>query len=76
MNLITAAFERRPTETLTGLGLAAAIYGFLTQAGVSQPVAALVAIGIAFVPAAISEVVDRVRGRGDAAGSPEGHARP
>jgi hypothetical protein len=54
--------EKRPTETLTGLGLAASIYGFLTQAGVSQPVAAVVAVAIAFVPAAISEVVDAVRG--------------
>ena len=62
MNILTAAIEKRPTETVTGLGLAAAIYGFLTQAGVSQPVAALVAIGIAFVPAAISEGIDRARG--------------
>ena len=58
MNLITAALEKRPTEAITGLGLAASIYGFLTQAGVSEPVAALVAIAIAFLPAGISEVVD------------------
>jgi hypothetical protein len=61
MNLLATALERRPTEVATGLGLAAAIYGFLTQAGVSQEVSALVAIAIAFVPAGISEVVDRVR---------------
>jgi hypothetical protein len=58
LNLITAALEKRPTEAITGLGLAASIYGFLTQAGVSEPVAALVAIAIAFLPAGISEVVD------------------
>jgi len=54
--------EKRPTETLTGLGLAASIYGFLTQAGgASQEIAAMVAVAIAFVPAGISEVVDHVR---------------
>lgn len=54
--------QKRPTETLTGLGLAAAIYGFLTQAGVRQELAAIIAVAIAFVPAAISEVVDEIRG--------------
>lgn len=61
MNILAAAIEKRPTETLTGLGLAAAIYGFLTQAGVSQGLAAIVAVVIAFVPAAVSEVVDAIR---------------
>jgi hypothetical protein len=55
--------EHRPTETLTGLGLAASIYGFLTQAGVSEALAALVAVAIAFVPAGLSEVVDAIRRR-------------
>jgi hypothetical protein len=50
--------EKRPSETQTGLGLAASIYGFLTQAGVSPTTAALVAVAIAFVPTGISEVVD------------------
>ena len=57
-----AAVAGRPTETLTGIGLAAAVYGFLTQAGVSQPLAAIIAIVIAFVPVAISNVVDAIRG--------------
>jgi hypothetical protein len=61
MNIIATALENRPTEVVTGLGLAVSIYGFLTQAGVSQEVAALVAVAIAFVPAGISEGVDRVR---------------
>jgi hypothetical protein len=53
--------EKRPTEALTGLGLAASIYGFLTQAGVSKPLAAIVGVAIAFAPTAISEVVDAIR---------------
>lgn len=51
----------RPTETLTGLALAAAIYGFLTQASVSTVLAAIIAVAIAFVPAAISAIVDAIR---------------
>ncbi|HET9198218.1 MAG TPA: hypothetical protein VFN92_08210 [Solirubrobacterales bacterium] len=61
MNALAEFIQKRPTETLTGLGLAAAIYGFLTQAGVSQPVAAIIAVAIAFAPAAVSEVVDAIR---------------
>jgi hypothetical protein len=61
MNIIATALENRPTEVVTGLGLAISIYGFLTQAGVSQEVSALVAVAIAFVPAGISEGVDRIR---------------
>lgn len=61
MNILQAAVEKRPTETVTGLALAASIYGFLTQTGVSEAVAALVAVAIAFVPAGVSEVVDHVR---------------
>lgn len=61
MNILSTAIEKRPTETLTGLALAGAIFGFLTQAGVSQAVAAFTAIVIAFVPAAISETVDEIR---------------
>lgn len=51
----------RPTEVVTGLAIAAAIYGFLTQSGVSQALAAIIAVVIAFVPAAVSEVVDKLR---------------
>jgi hypothetical protein len=61
MTALRAFLEKRPTEALTGLGLAASIYGFLTQAGVSQQVAAIIAVAIAFAPAAVSEIVDRVR---------------
>lgn len=51
----------RPTETVTGLALAVAIYGFLTQSGLDQGLAAAIAVAIAFVPAAVSEVVDAIR---------------
>lgn len=61
MNILTTALENRPTEVVTGIGLAASIYGFLTQAGVPQEVSALVAVVIAFVPAGISAGVDRAR---------------
>lgn len=53
--------ERRPTEVLTGIALAGAIYGFLAERGVPNAVAAIVAVVIAFVPAMISGAVDRLR---------------
>lgn len=53
--------EKRPTEVVTGIALAGAIYGFLTQAGVGTGIAAVVAVCIAFVPGAISNVVDQIR---------------
>lgn len=56
------ALANRPTEAVTGLGLAAAIYGFLTQAGLEPGLAAVIAVAIAFVPAGISAGVDVVRG--------------
>lgn len=56
------AVANRPTEAVTGIGGATLVYGFLTQAGVSPVVAAIVAVAIAFVPAAVSEIVDVVRG--------------
>jgi hypothetical protein len=55
------AVANRPTETLTGVALAASIYGFLTQSGVPHVVAAIIAVAIAFVPAAVSTVVDEIR---------------
>lgn len=61
MNILATALENRPTEVVTGIGLAASIYGFLTQAGVSQEISALVAVAIAFLPAGISKAVDRAR---------------
>lgn len=51
----------RPTETIAGLALAAAIYGFLTQAGVPNGIAAVIAVALAFVPAAVTGVVDQIR---------------
>lgn len=62
MNRISTALQHRPTEVVTGFALAAAVAGFLVERGVSEPLAAVVAIVIALVPAAISEVVDKIRG--------------
>jgi hypothetical protein len=61
MGTISNVVQKRPTETVTGLVLAGSIYGFLTKAGVSPTVAALVAVAIAFLPAGISATVDAVR---------------
>lgn len=54
------AIQKRPTETVSGLALAVAIYGFLTQAAVGTELAAVVAVVLAFLPAAVSGVVDRL----------------
>lgn len=53
--------ERRPTEVTTGLGLAIAVYGFLTQAGVNNAAAAVLGIAVAFIPTVISNTVDLLR---------------
>jgi hypothetical protein len=53
----------RPTEAASGLGLAASVYGFLTQAGVPTGWSALVAVAIAFAPLCVSELVDAVHAR-------------
>lgn len=60
---ITEILTKRPTEAVTGLALAGAVYGFLTQDGVPQVVAAIIAVAIAFGPAAVSGIVDAVRGK-------------
>jgi hypothetical protein len=62
LGVVRGAIARRPTEAATGLGLAAAIYGFLTQAGLEPGLAAVLAVVVAFVPAGISGVVEAVRG--------------
>ena len=51
----------RPTEALSGIALAGTVYGFLTQAGVPEPVAAIVAVVLALAPAAVSSVVDEIK---------------
>jgi hypothetical protein len=62
MSKAKEAIAERPTETLTGIALATAVYGFLTQAGVPEPIAAAVGIVIAFGPAGVSTVVDEIKG--------------
>lgn len=52
---------RRPTEYASALALLTALYGFLTQAGISHPVAALIALAVAFLPFAVSAIVDAMR---------------
>lgn len=50
--------SKRPTETVTGMALAATVFGFLTQAGVSTAIAAIIAVALAFAPTAVSEAID------------------
>lgn len=54
--------SERPTEVASGLAIAAAVYGFLTQSGVREEVAALIAVALAFGPLVVSNTVDRIRG--------------
>jgi len=61
-DLLDKIIEKRPAEAITGLALAGSVYGFLSERGVSQPVAAVIGIAIGFLPAVVSETVDRVRG--------------
>lgn len=56
------AVAKRPTETVTGIGLAVTLYGFLTQSGVPEPIAAGVAAIAGFGPAVVSSFVDAVSG--------------
>lgn len=55
------AIANRPTETLTGVALGAAVYGFETQVGITGVVAGAVAVAVAFGPAVVSQVVDAVK---------------
>jgi hypothetical protein len=52
----------RPTETLSGLGLATTLYGFLTQATVPTVAAAIAAAAAGFLPLVVSNAVDALYG--------------
>jgi hypothetical protein len=52
--------EKRPTEVITGVGGAGAVFALLQESGAPVWVAIIVAIVALFVPSAISEIVDRV----------------
>jgi hypothetical protein len=51
----------RPTEAVTGAALAGTVFGLLTQEGVPTIAAAIIAVVIAFGPAAVSETVDGIK---------------
>jgi hypothetical protein len=55
------AVANRPTETLTGVALGAAVFGFETQVGIPAVIAGPVAVVVAFGPAFVSQVVDVFR---------------
>lgn len=62
MQTILDAIINRPTETVTGLGVAPLVFAFLIQAGVPPVVSAIIAVAVAFVPAAITQIVVAIRG--------------
>lgn len=53
--------EERPTEVVSGLAIAAAVYGFCAENGVPNAVAAVIAIICGFGPLIVSNTVDRIR---------------
>lgn len=53
--------EKRPTETVSGTLAALAIYGFCTQVGLPQVVAAIIAVVVLVVPYLTSQMVDALR---------------
>jgi hypothetical protein len=61
MSNVKKVVTTRPTETVSGIGGATLVYGFLTQAGVSPVVSALVGVAVGFVPAIVTSVADEIR---------------
>jgi hypothetical protein len=53
--------EKRPTEIVSGLAIAGAVYGFLAEGGVPNPVAAGVGAVLGFGPLVVSRTVDALR---------------
>jgi hypothetical protein len=53
--------KNRPTETLSGVALGTAVYGFETQVGIPPFAAAVVAVVVAFGPLVVSQLVDVFR---------------
>lgn len=64
---MTSLLNKRPTETISGLGAALAVYGFCTQVGLPHIVAAIIAVVVLVVPYLVSEIVDVIRGGQDGA---------
>lgn len=58
---MTKLAAKRPTEIVSGLAIAGAIFGFLTANGVPQVVAAPAAAICGFGPLVVSRFVDAVR---------------
>lgn len=52
---------RRPTETVTGVGLFVTLYAALAEAGVPNTAALVLALVVAFVPVLVSGVVDALQ---------------
>jgi len=61
MSKAKKAVVNRPAETVAGVALGLAVFGFETQVGIPGAVAGPVALVVAFGPAFISSIVDAVR---------------
>lgn len=57
-----AKLKERPAEVVSGLAIAGAVYGFLTQSGIPQAPAAIAGAICGFGPLVVSHVVDALRG--------------
>jgi uncharacterized membrane protein len=54
--------EKRPTEVVSGLAIAATVYGFCAESALPNGVAAVLAVICGFGPLIVSNTVDRLRG--------------
>lgn len=61
MKRSTSLIEQRPTELITGLAIAAAIYGFCAENGLPNGVAVVIGVICGLGPFVISNTVDRLR---------------
>ena len=62
MTALRAFLAKRPTEAASGLGLALAVFGFLTQAGADSVASAAVGLAVGCGPAFMSAMVSAARG--------------
>lgn len=62
MSKVSKAIAKRPTETATGAAFFLLVYQLLNGT-MSDALAAIIALIIAFAPAFVSEIVDAIEGR-------------
>lgn len=55
--------KRRPTEVISGAAIAATVYGFSSESGLPNGVAAVLGVICGFGPLVVSNTVDALRRR-------------